>query len=300
MAKKKYGAGLWSYLKGAFLFRWNLLLGTTAVAAAMISGFGGVLLPLVAAAEAVYLAGMVASPRFRSAIDARQHGATASEAMSSARTSDPRDALDALVSGLKRPGFARFESLRKRCLEMRTIARGVGGRAGKKSRSATDLSTPGLDRLLWMFLRLLHSQAALEHFLHSTDEDTIRRELEETRVKLGSAEESGDERMVRSLRDSLATRELRLDNYGKAEKNAEFVNVELDRLEGKIQTLSEMAVNRQDPDFLSREVDSVAASMQHTEEAMEELQLVDGLIDELGQAPAILEADLGEMMEHEA
>lgn len=300
MAKNKHGAGLWSYLKGAFLFRWNLLVGAAAVAAAVISGQGGVLLPLVAAAEAIYLAGMVASPRFRAAMDARQHGASSRPLLNSARATDPKDAVDALVSGLTRTGLARFDSLRKRCLEMRTIARGVGGRANKKSRSVEDMSTPGLDRLLWMFLRLLHSQAALERFLHSTDEDSIRRELEETQVKLTRAEESGDERMLRSLRDSLATRELRLDNYAKAAKNAEFVNVELDRLEGKIQTLSEMAVNRQDPDFLSREVDSVAASMQHTEQAMEELHLVDGLIDELGEAPSILEADLRGVIKHEA
>ena len=63
----------------------------------------------------------------------------------------------------------------------------------------------------------------------------------------------------------MASSELRLDNYGRAKKNAEFVSIELDRLEGKIQALAEMAVNRQDPDFLSNQVDSAADSMRQTE-----------------------------------
>ena len=71
--------------------------------------------------------------------------------------------------------------------------------------------------------------------------------------------------------------ELRLDNYGRAKKNAEFVTIELDRIEGKIQALAEMAVNRQDPDFLSSQVDSAAESMRQTEKAVSELQHLTGL-----------------------
>lgn len=297
MSRGKKRAGLWNYLKGAFFFKWNLLFGFAATAAAIISGHGDKLLPLVGAAEAAYLAGMVASSRFRSAIDAREHASQSSFRVTPLHKAKPEDALDALVSGLSRSGRSRFEGLRQRCLEMRTIAQGVGG--GTKPR-ADAVGTPGLDRLLWMFLRLLHSKASLDHFLRSTDEDKIRAELAKTHARLADAEKSGDERMERSLRDSLATGELRLDNYSKAESNADFVTVELDRLESKIQTLSEMAVNRQDPDYLSREVDSVAASMQHTEAAMEELHLVDDLIEGLEEPPSILEADLRGALRHEA
>ena len=48
--------------------------------------------------------------------------------------------------------------------------------------------------------------------------------------------------MIRSLQDSLVDAELRLDNYRKSMKDAEFVAVELDRIETKIQALTEMAV----------------------------------------------------------
>ena len=48
----------------------------------------------------------------------------------------------------------------------------------------------------------------------------------------------------------------------------------------------------------SREVDTVAQSMHHTEEAISELRLVDGLIDDLAEPPPILEADLERMVEN--
>ena len=110
----------------------------------------------------------------------------------------------------------------------------------------------------------------------------------------------GDERIVRSLQDSVASGELRLDNFQRAKKNAEFVSLELDRIEGKIQTLAEMAVNRQDPDFLSSQVDSAADSMRQTEKAVSELQHLTGLADQLEEPPAILETDLRQVLRHDA
>jgi hypothetical protein len=109
----------------------------------------------------------------------------------------------------------------------------------------------------------------------------------------------GDDRILRSLQDSIAMAELRLDNYGRAKKNADFVSVELDRIEGKIQALAEMAVNRQDPDFLSSQVDSAAESMRQTEKAVSELQHLTGMADQLEEPPAILETDLRQVLRHD-
>jgi hypothetical protein len=124
------------------------------------------------------------------------------------------------------------------------------------------------------------------------DGQEISTRLEELRKNLATAQTGGDERVVRSLQDSIAMGELRLDNFGRAKKNAEFVSVELDRIEGKIQALAEMAVNRQDPDFLSSQVDSAAESMRQTEKAVSELQHLTGLGEQLEEPPPILETDL--------
>ena len=60
-----------AYLKTAFTTRWNLLLFGGGVAAALISGFPGIVLPLVLAGEVYYLASMLANDRFRSAVEAQ-------------------------------------------------------------------------------------------------------------------------------------------------------------------------------------------------------------------------------------
>jgi hypothetical protein len=312
------GAGMPDYLKEAFLFRWNLLFLVGGAAAAVLTPLATVLLPLVAAGELTYLTGLISIPRFRAAIDAKVHAAGRS---TTASAPPPTVSLVTMLKGLPADGRTRFEKLHARCLEMRGIAAGVRGAAGDQGSSAEEIRTPGLDRLLWLFLRLLLSKAALDRFLQTMDEQEITRRLADLRKSLAAAQAAqgppqgvqqgaqatqgaqaaqatagGDDRIVKSLQDSIAMSELRLDNYGRAKKNAEFVSIELDRIEGKIQALAEMAVNRQDPDFLSSQVDSAADSMQQTEKAVTELQHLTGLADQLEEPPPILEADLREVL----
>ena len=286
------GAGMPDYLKEAFLFRWNLLFLLGGTAAAALTPLAPVLLPLVAAGELTYLTGLVSIPRFRAAIDAKVHAAGQAAEGGTPSVQEPAPSLITMVKSLPADARTRFERLHARCLEMRGIAAGVRGAAGNQPSGAEEIRTPGLDRLLWLFLRLLLSKTALDRFLQAMDEKEISQRLEELRKNLAAAESGHDERIVRSLQDSIASGELRLDNFGRAKKNAQFVSVELDRIEGKIQALAEMAVNRQDPDFLSSQVDSAADSMRQTEKAVSELQHLTGLADQLEEPPAILDADL--------
>jgi hypothetical protein len=284
------GAGLADYLREAFLFRWNLLFFAGGAAAAALTPFPDLLLPLVGAAEVTYLAGLISVPRFRAAIDAKVH-AQRQAATAGTVAQPPAASLVTMLGGLPAAERARFERLHARCLEMRKIAAGVRGAAGEHG-TAEDIRTPGLDRLLWLFLRLLVSRTALDRFLAAMDEKELTARLDDLRRQLGTAQGAGDDRVIRSLQDSIASGELRLDNFGRAKKNAEFVRIELDRIEGKIQALAEMAVNRQDPDFLSSQVDSAAESMRQTEKTVSELQHLTGLGDQLQDPPAILESDL--------
>ncbi len=294
------GAGMPDYLKEAFLFRWNLLFLLGGAAAAALTPLAGVLLPLVTAGELTYLTGLISIPRFRAAIDAKVHAAGKSDAAGTADAPPPAVSLVTMLKGLPADARTRFEQLHARCLEMRGIAAGVRGAAGDQGSGAEAIRTPGLDRLLWLFLRLLLSKTALDRFLQTMNEHDISTRLGELRKNLATAQSGGDDRVVRSLQDSIASGELRLDNYGRAKKNDEFVSIELDRIEGKIQALAEMAVNRQDPDFLSSQVDSAADSMRQTEKAVSELQHLTGLADQLEEPPAILDADLGAVLRHDA
>jgi hypothetical protein len=293
------GAGMQDYLREAFLFRWNLLFFLGGAAAAAMAPLSAALLPLVAAGEIVYLAGLVSVPRFRAAIDAKMHAASGG-ATPDAPPAQPAQSLVTMLAGLPDDARTRFERLHARCLEMRGIAAGVRGAAGDQHGAPEEIRTPGLDRLLWLFLRLLLSKTALDRFLRTMNEQEITTRVAELRTSLATAQAGGDERIVKSLQDSIAMGELRLDNFSRAEKNAEFVAVELDRIEGKIQALAEMAVNRQDPDFLTSQVDSAAESMRQTEKAVSELQHLTGMADELMEPPSILGADLREALRHDA
>ena len=289
-----HGAGLTDYLKEAFVFRWNLLLFLGSLGGAALAPLSDVTFPLVMAGELAYLTALIAMPRFRAAIDAKIHAKRKGEPAASA-ASPP---LVIMLAGLPGEARRRFERLHARCLEMRAIAAGVRGAAGTSAAAGEEIRTPGLDRLLWLFLRLLMSKNALERFLQTMSDEAIPTRLEQLRADLAAAHTAGDERIVRSLQDSIAMSELRLENYERAKKNAQFVSIELDRIEGKIQALAEMAVNRQDPDLLSSQVDSAAESMRQTEKAVSELQHLTGLADELQEPPAILEADLREVLRH--
>src|SRR6058998_1310542 len=197
------GAGLPDYLKEAFLFRWNLLFFLGGLAAAALTPVSDVLLPLVAAGELTYLTGLISIPRFRAAIDAKVHAA--GRAGSADLTPAPQPAsLVTMLGSLSLDARTRFERLHARCVEMRGIAAGVRGAAGNQSSSVEEIRTPGLDRLLWLFLRLLLSKAALDRFLRTMNEQEISTRLAELRKNVAAAQAAqpeksgGDDRIVRS------------------------------------------------------------------------------------------------------
>jgi len=289
------GPRLGSYVKHAFLYPWNLLLFLGGVAAAAISPHPDAFLPIMGALELAYLTGLSSIPRFRTAVDA-QIAAKARGSSSDERTATPtqQQSLDHILESLPAPALRRFLLLRQRCFEMRSITSGIRGQADDgASDSAESIRTPALDRLLYLFLRLLVSQNGLDRFLRSTSEKDLEAKLADVRARLEASKSGGDERVTRSLQDSVADAELRLDNYRKAMKDAEFVAIELDRIETKIQALIEMGVSRQDPDYLSHQVTAAAESMQHTEAAVNQLQHLTGLADQIDEPPPILEANIG-------
>jgi hypothetical protein len=290
MAPNDAGPGLRDYVKHAFLYPWILLFFFGGAALAAMSPHPDAFLPIIGGLELAYLTGLSSIPRFRTAIDAKI-AAKARGARSEAPATTSSQSLDRILESLPAPALRRFLLLRQRCFEMRSIASGVRGQAGPDS--AESIRTPALDRLLYLFLRLLVSQNGLDRFLRSTSEKELEAKLGDVRARFEAAKAAGDERVKNSLQDSVADAELRLDNYRKAAKDAEFVAIELDRIETKIQALIEMGVSRQDPDYLSNQVTAAAESMQHTEAAVNQLQHLTGLADQIEEPPPILEANIG-------
>jgi hypothetical protein len=285
--------GLIAYVKHAFLYPWNLLFFVGGAAAAAMSPYPGAFLPIIGGLELAYLTGLSSIPRFRTAIDAKLAAKARSAKADATPSASTQQSLDNILRSLPAPSLRRFLLLRQRCFEMRSITSGIRGQADSVVDSAESIRTPALDRLLYLFLRLLVSQNGLDRFLRSTSEKELDEKLADIRSRFEAAKTAADERVKNSLQDSLADAELRLDNYRKAAKDAEFVAIELDRIETKIQALIEMGVSRQDPDYLSNQVTAAAESMQHTEAAVNQLQHLTGLADQIEEPPAILEANIG-------
>lgn len=296
-------AGLLRYLKEAFVFRWNLLILGGAGAAALLSGHFDTLMPLVAAAELTYLAGLSTLPRYQAAIDAKARAEADGRLPGQPEPAQPeaaasaRDRIMEVLRSLTEDRRARFLRLRARCVEMTRIANAVRGETGDASGASTELRQPALDRLLWVFLKLLLSDQAIARFLQAADEPQIlhsildlQDRIQKREAALPEAEREAD-RLLRSLHDSLSTAELRKENIAKAKGNAEYVAAELDRLENKIQAVTEMAVSHTDPDEMSSRIDAIAEGISQTEQTIRDLQSITGMATQ-DEAPSILGADI--------
>jgi hypothetical protein len=297
-------AGLLRYLKEAFVFRWNLLILGGAGAAALLSGQFDTLMPLVAAIELLYLGGLSTLPRFQAAIDAKARAEAdgrlpGQPAQLAPAAGNARERIREVLQSLAEDRRARFLRLRARCVEMTRIANAVRGETGDASGASAELRQPALDRLLWVFLKLLLSDQAIARFLQAADEPQILHSIIDLQDRIKKREASlpeagrADDRILRSLQDSLTTAELRKDNIAKAKGNAEFVAAELDRLENKIQAVTEMAVSHSDPDEMSSRIDAIAEGISQTEQTIRELQSITGMAAQ-DETPSILGADIAQ------
>jgi hypothetical protein len=264
------------YFKSAFLYHWNLLAFLGGMGFAVLSA-PTVVGPLVLAGEVLYLSLLGTHPKFQKYVDAQEAKANREQ-----QSTTSGKALREIMAALPPKSVQRFERLRTRCLELRQMAMGLKdpGRANAPL-PLEELQLAGLDRLLWTFLRLLYTQHVLERFFQQTSEAQIQWDVEELEQRLRKLAEGPDDpqkqKVRKAVEDNLETCRARLANFQKARDNSELVQLEIDRLENKISSLSELAVNRQEPDFIVRQVDQVTSSMVQTERTMNDLQFATGL-----------------------
>ena len=284
---------LLKYIKTAFTNRWHLLAFFAGCGIAFLSGRPDVMLPIVLAGEVGYLGMLGTHPKFQKYVDAQE--AKAQRQQSSQTT---QQTLRQILQLLPPTALSRFEKLRSRCLELRQIAsdlRQTSNVAGGVPLDSFQIAS--LDRLLWIYLRLLFTQFSLAKFLERTNVERIQHDIEQVELRLEQVlpnDQSVHSQKIRhTLEDNLQTCKDRLANYEKAQANHELVSLEIDRLENKIKSVAELAINRQEPDFISSQVDQVASSMVETEKTMNDLQFATGLgpmdeeVPELVQPPPI-------------
>jgi hypothetical protein len=240
------------------------------------------------AGETAYVGLLGSHPRFQSYVDA-QEAKTHRDVTSVAS----QQTMQYILKSLPSEALQRFQSLRAQCVELRQIALDLKRPGmGAVDVPLDQLQLTGLDRLLWIHLRLLYTRYALARFLQKTSADQIQKNIDTLQKQIAQLPaDDADPRRARvraALQDNLDTSQSRLTNLAKAQENCQFIGLEIDRLENKIRSLSEMAINRQEPEFISSEVDHVATSMVDTERTMNELQFATGLNAVDNEPPPLL------------
>ncbi len=268
---------LLKYVRSAFQIRWNLLALFGGVAFSVLSGRPDIALPLVAAAEVGFLTMLASHPKFQRAMDAQDAAVERSKNSQSVNV-----VLRQILKQLPAPLLTRYERLRATCQDMRQIADDLQQSGTLESDQPLEsFQLAGLDRLMWIFLRLMFTQFSLGKFLERTKRDRIVADIEQAQSRLSvippTDESPHAQKMRRTLQDNMQTCQERLTNFEKASANFEFVGHEINRLENKIKSLAELGVNRQEPDDISSQVDTVARSLLDTEKTMNDLHFATGL-----------------------
>ncbi len=277
------------YLKAAFKNRWNLLALMGSVGFAIVGQFPlDVAIPLIVALEAAYLAVVCGNAKFQTYVDTLEH--QAKRVTVSKRN---QMMLQKMQRSLPRELRDRYHQLQQRCRDLQGIAADLKQHSNQGAESLESIQVESLDRLLWIYLRLLFTYHSLQKFLNKTSLQRIHSDIQriESRLKLVDESDASphSQKLRRTLKDNLATSQDRAANYERARANHEFVELEIDRLENKIKSLAEIAVNRQEPDYVSSQVDQVASSMLDTERTMNQLQSITGLSTDDEHVPRILD-----------
>jgi len=268
---------LTKYIKAAFANRWNLLGLAAGVGFSMMSQQPEVGLSLVAAGEMAWLGFVGTHPRFRQYVDITEQQKLKEN---NAKTAEVR--MRRMLTSLPRGAQQRFRKLMGRCEELRAITKQYQTANGVLEPDGTfaEVRLDGLDRLLWLFLKLLYTENSLNRFFETTTIDEIERETRQVQSRLArEAERPQNEqraRIMATLQDNLNTCKQRQKNFEQARDSYELVKAEQKRLENKIRSLAEMGISRGDPAMLSNEVDSVAGSIHETEQTLSELEFVTG------------------------
>jgi hypothetical protein len=275
-------ANFLDYVKAAFLWHWHLLALGAGVVFGLLSGQPDVVLPLIAAAELTYLGVAASNRRLQKVVAARLAAPVAEPGTQQAAQ------LQKIRAALCPEDVERFEALRSRCLELHALAEQLRGASETGGEVLTQLRTDSLDRLLWVFLKLLYSKDALDRFLHGTDRNGLLREKAQSEKTLDVAKKAGrSEELLRSLQDKLDTVNQRLANLDRAGESRDLIAAEVDRIEQKISAIGEMSVGTRSATDISAQVDSIAAGVSVTQQALRDFDVIPTLSDE--SAPPLLQ-----------
>jgi hypothetical protein len=270
-------------LKRSFTWRWHLLGLGAGVGVAMLSGAPLLWLPFLAAAELGYLGFLGLNPRFQNVLKG-------SAATPPPLPDDPNRRFREMMAFLSESDAKRFDDLRQRCSDLVALRQSMTQKEGLAA--VDDFRGESIDRMLWLFLKLLHQRSGQERFLAATSRSQIEAELQSAEDQLAKAQTrdstSGlpESRLATSIRERMQTIRERLENHRRAEEGLELISAEIDKTEQQITHLCEVGMTMSDSAGLSVQIDSISASLQSSERIFSETSFSQMYDDE--PAPPLL------------
>lgn len=253
-------------LRAALLHPGNLgVLGGALALSALVRAA----LPLWIAAglEVMYLAVVPSLPGFQASVRRR---------LDRRRSLEQNRMADAMLTELapnQREHFYALRDLRDRVLE--NYRRLPGGSVLVES------SLARLDGLLMSFLRLLITLNNYRRYLNATDREALERELAQIEKELAS--DTGSEKVAEVKRKRVEILKKRLERFGKAEESREVVSNQLAGFEDLMRLIHEQSITIRDPDTANRQLESVSAEVEASNETVREMERFMDLTEQLSE-----------------
>ena len=234
-----------SYLWAAFMARpfgmpipahWFMLAAFGLLGAFVSPGFW----VLGAGAEIAYLLGLSRNQRFRASVDASAH------------QDDPADQrYRALLQQLALVDRKRQEQIEGR-------AREIMATLGQSPLMATHADS--LEQLVWLHLRLLAARQAIGRVVDTARKEAVGLADQERSIqrRMEGAELSAELR--RSLEQQQGVIDARQAGHAEAQRRAEHVDAELNRIDQQIALIREQALLATDEERIGASLDALAAS----------------------------------------
>jgi hypothetical protein len=191
--------------------------------------------------------------------------------------------VDELVQQLGAEAQRRYRALEDRCKSILDQQR-----QASVMLSGLEAQGQGMSRLLWLYLRLLLTRQAIERIVREAAGSTEDgNQLAERIHKLETqvTDTSVGEELRRSLAGQIEILKQRLQKRSEARDKLVFLDAELTRLQEQVELIREQAILSTDPQLLSARIDQITATLDGTNQWIQEQQKIYGATEDLLSEP---------------
>lgn len=267
---------MFNYVKEAFNNKYNLLfIGAGLVFSIISPSFIGSMAVLLAF-ELAYLSIVPSMPRFQRLIKTRLDAEK--EALIEEEAQEKLSVLTGKLNTLDRNRFNKI------CAKCKSLGQKIDGV------DIESVQIPDVDRLLWMYLKLLVAKQEVSYFLNGINENELIEEEKSLKKRLDAITESDNiaEQKKLMIGDMLSSTTKRIENFSKVKGNVEIFELKLEQIERKLSVLAEQAINRNDPTSISGGIDAITRGVELSENTIADLKSATGISLIFEEPPSIL------------